>query len=98
LSVFNRFGEHYTRSSVLLRQDGDPEPQRPYAEWMPYQTAQAASLQAEKTEAQNSGQACESLDSGETCFGLASDEGGPIHLIQAPNIIINAHNVYLERD
>jgi Phage protein (N4 Gp49/phage Sf6 gene 66) family len=42
LMVINPNGHCDVRTSVSLRQDGDPEPQGSYCEWMPYQKGQAA--------------------------------------------------------
>lgn len=46
LSVFDHFGNHHTRTSVPLLQDGDPVTNRGYAVWMPYQKDQAAKAEA----------------------------------------------------
>lgn len=43
LVVFDANGDMFKRTSVMLLQDSDPLPvEGRYAEWMPYQTAQAA--------------------------------------------------------
>lgn len=50
LAVFDANGESFSRTSILLHQEGNPKPDMFYAEWMPYQTGQAAKtekLQAE---------------------------------------------------
>lgn len=46
LSVVNHDGVQYPRTSVFLFQGEGERPETPYAEWMPYQKAQAAKEQA----------------------------------------------------
>ncbi len=41
LSVTDHAGQVVPRTSVTLRQDGDPVPTGSYCEWMPYQLGQA---------------------------------------------------------
>lgn len=41
LLVVDHNGNTHKRTSVTLMQDGDPQPQSAYAEWMPYQVGQA---------------------------------------------------------
>lgn len=50
LTVFDANGYAHSRTSVLLHQEGNTKPGRGYAEWMPYQTGQAA--KTEKLQAQ----------------------------------------------
>jgi hypothetical protein len=88
LSIFNEFGEHYTRSSVRLKQEGDTDMERPYAEWMPHQIGQAAKHEMAAPETADM----------EPVQQTGDREQGPIKLIQAPDIVINAHNVYFERN
>lgn len=42
LSVIDAYGNHHSRSNVLLLQDGDMPGPGSFAEWMPYQKGQAA--------------------------------------------------------
>lgn len=46
LAIFDANGNPYSRTSVLLVQDGYPVPSACYAEWMPYQKGQAAKTEA----------------------------------------------------
>lgn len=39
LAVFDSNGKQFARTSVTLRQEGDPEPGGDYCEWMAYQKA-----------------------------------------------------------
>lgn len=41
LVVFDHEGNRGAATSIALRQEGDPVPDMPYAEWMPYQVGQA---------------------------------------------------------
>jgi hypothetical protein len=41
LSVMDHDGDGFNCQKVTLRQPGEPEPERPYCSWMPYQIAQA---------------------------------------------------------
>jgi hypothetical protein len=41
LAGFDYNGNPYKATSITLRQEGDPQPSYPYAEWMPYQIGQA---------------------------------------------------------
>jgi hypothetical protein len=38
---FDAGGNPYKAGWIILRQEGDPQPPYPYAEWMPYQIGQA---------------------------------------------------------
>lgn len=42
LRITNHIGESRGMTSVELRQPGDPKPEGPFCEWMPYQVRQAA--------------------------------------------------------
>jgi hypothetical protein len=42
LSIADANGKQFNRTSVTLRQPGEPEPGGDYCEWMPYQIDQAA--------------------------------------------------------
>lgn len=86
LSICDADGEHFGLTVVPLHQEGDTRRSWAFAEWMPDQIAQAAKLEAVQPE--------QPADEPGTC----DCEQGSIRLIQAPNVIINAHNVYLERD
>jgi hypothetical protein len=84
LSICDANGQHFALTSVPLHQEGDIRQSWAFAEWMPYQKALAARREAEEAEAEQP--------------LICPAEQGPIHLVQAPNIIINAHSVFLERD
>jgi hypothetical protein len=86
LAVCDSAGNHYSMTSVELVQSGDPLPASGYASWMPFQIGQAKKHEATRPE--------QPADEPQPC----DCEQGPIHLVQAPNVVINAHNVYLERD
>jgi hypothetical protein len=46
LTVSDAYGQTFSRALVPLRQEGDPEPDGAYCEWMPYQKGQAAKTEA----------------------------------------------------
>jgi hypothetical protein len=46
LAVFDANGNQHNRTSVLLVQDGNPQPDYGFCEWMPYQKGQAAKTEA----------------------------------------------------
>src|SRR6266700_4220889 len=46
LMVIDANGNGYSRTGVHLVQEGEPVPNRPYAEWMPFQKGQAAKTEA----------------------------------------------------
>lgn len=46
LAIFDANGVAYSRTSVLLHQDGNPKPDRGFCEWMPFQKGQAAKYDA----------------------------------------------------
>ena len=50
---FDANGQPFSRTYVLLHQDGNERPDNTFAEWMPYQKGQAAKTEA--LEAQNVG-------------------------------------------
>jgi hypothetical protein len=98
LSIFNEYGVHYTRSSVILAQDepGFDEPERPYAAWMPYQIGQAAKREQTQADA-----ACPSV-----CDECPTDDAAPsgqavdIHMPSIKSGVIftgNSVNVHFER-
>jgi hypothetical protein len=47
---YNANGEPFRASSVLLRHTDSPDREGMYAEWMPYQTGQAAKTEAAEAE------------------------------------------------
>lgn len=46
LMVIDPNGKAHSRTSIVLRQEGDPAPAGSYCEWMPYQKGQAAKAEA----------------------------------------------------
>lgn len=56
IQVLDIYGKAFTKTSVMLVQEGDETPKTPegleaygFAEWMPYQNTQAKKHEAEKT-------------------------------------------------
>jgi hypothetical protein len=52
LVVFDSNGVVHPRTSIWLRQDGDPIPAESYCEWMPFQKGQAAKTEQFEAAAQ----------------------------------------------
>ena len=46
LGIFDANGKNWPRTSVVLVQDGEPQPPPPFCKWMAYQVGQAAKTEA----------------------------------------------------